>query len=43
VQDAFVFKAGYPCKEIHIISNGELDVYVNNNNKDTYLDTLYTG
>jgi len=38
-----VFKAGTPCKEIHIVTSGEVDIYVNNNNRDTYLDTLYTG
>ena len=42
-EGSYVFKAGTPCKDIHIITNGELDVYVNNNNRDTYLDTLYTG
>jgi CRP-like cAMP-binding protein len=42
-QDTLVFRSGTPCKSIYIISNGELDIYVNNNNKDTYLDTLYTG
>jgi CRP-like cAMP-binding protein len=42
-KDTFIFKAGTPCKDIHIVTSGELDVYVNNNNKDTYLDTLYTG
>jgi CRP-like cAMP-binding protein len=42
-QDSIVFRAGTPCKDIYVISSGEVDVYVFNNNKETYLDTLYTG
>ncbi|CAI2372633.1 unnamed protein product [Moneuplotes crassus] len=42
-QSSVIFKAGNPCNDIHIITSGELDVYVNNNKKDIYLDTLYTG
>lgn len=40
----YLFKKDSPWKEIFIVSNGELDVYLGNNTKQpTYLETLYTG
>ena len=34
---------GTPCTNIYIISNGECEVSIVNNNKATFLDVLYTG
>lgn len=42
-KETVLFKAGTPWKDIHIITSGEVKIFVNNNNRDTYLDTLYTG
>ena len=42
-QGDFLFKAGQPCRDIHIISRGEINIYVHNNTKETFIDTLYTG
>ena len=42
-KDTYLFKAGDPCKYIEIVTSGEVSIYVNNNNRDTYLDTLYKG
>lgn len=42
-EEDFLFRAGIVCNEIYIISNGELDIYVHNNSKETYVETLYTG
>ena len=39
----YLFRAGTQCKDIYIISNGELNIYIHNNSKETFLDTLYTG
>jgi CRP-like cAMP-binding protein len=39
----YVFKAGQPCKHVYIISNGEVDIFMNNNNKEHFIDTLYVG
>lgn len=40
----FLFKKGTPCKDIYIISNGELEIYIDNRrNKSTLLETLDTG
>ncbi|CAI2370632.1 unnamed protein product [Moneuplotes crassus] len=38
-----LFKAGSKCQDIYIISDGELDISVNNANKETFLDTLHIG
>lgn len=42
-KDDYVFRAGTPCREIHIISQGEMNIYVHNNTKESFVDTLYTG
>ena len=42
-EDTFLFKAGNVCKDIYIVSQGELEIYINNNRKDTFLDVLYSG
>ena len=39
----YLFKAGHSCRNIYIISKGEIDVFVKNNEKEFYIDTLYTG
>lgn len=39
----YLFRAGTPCRDIYIISHGEIDIFVHNNAKETFLDTLYTG
>lgn len=39
----YLFRAGEVCKDIYIINNGELNIYVHNNSKETYLESLYTG
>lgn len=38
-----LFTAGETCSNIYIISSGEINVYLNNNGQETYIDTLYTG
>ena len=40
---SYLFKRGTPCKEIYIICNGQLDVYIGNSKRETIMDTLYTG
>ena len=42
-EESELFVAGEFCKNIHIVSEGEINIYVNNNGKETYLETLYTG
>lgn len=42
-QGAYLFKKGNTCRDIHIISNGELNIYLGDNKREMYLDTLYTG
>ena len=43
-KDNFLFKKGTQWKEIYIISNGELDIYIENSNrKPSVLETLGTG
>lgn len=43
-QNAYLFESGKPWKELYIICNGELDVFLKNKNgMEMYLDTLYTG
>lgn len=42
-EENYLFQAGQPCKDIYIINNGELNIYVHNNTKETYLESLYTG
>lgn len=38
-----LFTTGEFWKTIHIVSEGELNIYVNNNGNETHLETLYTG
>ena len=43
-QDAYLFECGRQWKEIYIVCNGELDIYLKNKNgMEIYFDTLYTG
>lgn len=43
-QEAHLFKQGKTCCEIHIIVNGEVDIFINNNQMyDMHMDTLYSG
>ena len=42
-QGDHLFKAGTQCQNIYMISNGQIEIYVNNNGKDCFIDTLYTG
>lgn len=42
-EDDVLFTTGTQCKNIHIISEGEVSIYVNNNGIETFVDTLYTG
>lgn len=42
-EGTFLIKRGTQWKEIHIIWNGEIDVYIGNNKRENILDTLYTG
>ena len=39
----YLFKAGLPCREICILSQGELNISVHNNMNETFIETLYTG
>jgi CRP-like cAMP-binding protein len=39
----YLFKKGTLCTDIHIISNGELNIYISGNKKEYFLDTLYAG
>jgi len=42
-EDTQLFKSGSKCKDIYIVSDGQLNIYVNNANKETFLDTLHIG
>lgn len=42
-KDTFLFKKGSSCKEMYVITNGELDIYIGTYKQDTHLDTLYAG
>jgi CRP-like cAMP-binding protein len=43
-KDAYLFKQGKPCNEIYIVVNGELDIFVKNNEVyEVNMDTLYVG
>lgn len=42
-QSTNLFAAGEICNNIYVISSGEINIYVNNNGQETYVDTLYTG
>ena len=42
-EETYLFKSGKPWESIYLIASGDLSVYMNNNGKDTYLETLYTG
>lgn len=42
-EDTVLFESGTIWKEIFIVWDGKLDLYVNNGNIDKYLDTLYLG
>mmetsp|Transcript_29306 Transcript_29306/g.28919 ORF Transcript_29306/g.28919 Transcript_29306/m.28919 type:complete len:230 (+) Transcript_29306:218-907(+) len=39
----YLFRVGESCNDIYIINNGELDIFVHNNSKETYLESLFTG
>ena len=39
----YLFKTKDQWKNIYMISNGEIEIYVNNNGKDHFIDTLYAG
>lgn len=42
-KENYLFRAGTQCTDIYLIANGELNIYVHNNTKETFVDTLYTG
>jgi hypothetical protein len=42
-EEDYLFHVGTPCNNIYIISNGELNIYVHNNSKENFVETLYTG
>ena len=42
-EDNYLFRAGTPWRDIYIISQGELNIFVHNNAKETFIETLYTG
>lgn len=42
-EESYLFRVGSPCRDIYIISQGEMNIYVHNNTKETFLETLYTG
>ena len=42
-EDNYLFKAGNVCKDIYIVTQGELEIYIYNNRKDTFFDVLYSG
>ena len=42
-EDNYLFRAGTPCRDIYIISKGELNIFVYNNTKETFVETLYAG
>lgn len=39
----YLFKKGTVCKDIHIITNGEVNIFLGGSKKEFFLDTLYTG
>jgi CRP-like cAMP-binding protein len=43
-KDTYLFQSGKSCKEIHIIVNGEVDIFIKSNKTyESYLDTMYQG
>jgi CRP-like cAMP-binding protein len=42
-EGSHLFKYGKPCTEIYIIVNGEIDIYFYNQDRETYIDTLFSG
>lgn len=42
-QGRYLFQAGDICDSIHVVCSGELEIYLNSNMEESYLDTLYTG
>lgn len=36
----YLFKKGFPCDCIYIIIGGEVDIYMENNGRETYIETL---
>ena len=40
---SYLFKRGTPCKEIYLVCNGDLDIYIGKNSRENIIDTLYTG
>lgn len=42
-EDTVLFKSGSKCKDIYIIVDGLLDIFVKNANKETFLDSLHIG
>lgn len=42
-EDTVLFRSGAECKDIYIIIDGQLDISINNANKETFLDTLHIG
>ena len=42
-QGTYVFRRGTQWTDIHLIWNGEIDIYIGNNKRESVLDTLYTG
>ena len=40
-EDTQLFKSGSKCKGIYLISDKQLNIYVNNANKEIFLDTLH--
>ena len=42
-EDTQLFKSGSKCKDIYLISDGQLNIYINNSNKEIFLDTLHIG
>lgn len=42
-EDTLLFRSGAKCKDIYIISDGIINIYVNNANKETFLDALHIG
>ena len=43
-KDTTIFQNGKPWREIYIIANGEVNIFIENNDKnESYLDTVYQG
>ena len=42
-EGSYLFKKGTTWKDIHIISNGEINIYLGDNKRESFLDTLYAG